>query len=117
MFRLNIAMNGVQWPLLFKDKEKVDEAWTLASSFKPDMSISLEDDFGQKFAAPCIMISGVMLEDLDQTKIAHIELSLHHARMQGAAQKAAAADPAIRETMRPQQPSVFVPGGMNGRGM
>lgn len=114
MFRLNIAMNGVQWPLLFKEEEKAKENWMLVTAFKPEQCVSIEDDFGQQFAAPCINISGVMLEDLDKTRQAHIELSLHHARMQSAAQAAAKADPALRQAMFSGSPAVINP--VNGRG-
>ena len=64
-----------------------------------------------------------MLEDLDQSKFAHIERALHQSRTKVTADKLAEADPTIREAQRRAQggmpmiqPVPGMPGfGPNGR--
>ena len=66
-------------------------------------STSIADDFGQNCEINSKQIAGYMLENLDQSKLAHIERALNHERTRIAADKLAEADPTIREARRRQQ--------------
>lgn len=55
-----------------------------------------------------------MVEDMDKTKMAHIEMALHQARTQIAGNKAAEADPAIRTASMMRGPAVINPMGNGG---
>ena len=50
-----------------------------------------------------------MFEDLDQSKLANIELFLHQQRVQVAAQKAAQSDPGLKASSLMNGPSVLTP--------
>ena len=113
MFRLTIAFGETpaMWRLLFKTEDRANQAW-LRMKGTINSELDLEDDFGQHC---CIMLNyfrGAMLEDLDQSKQAGVEMMLHNARTQAQAQAQARQEPALRSAG--QGPSVFVP-GMNGR--
>lgn len=102
MFSLTIVFGPgpMVWTLLFKDREKAISVLTN----RPAAEIfSGVDDFGQEFCIKEEQIHGTMLEDLAQSKFAHIERALHQARTKIAADKLAEADPTIREAARRQQ--------------
>ena len=114
MFSLTISLqkNPSVWMLMFKTKEAADAAWTRLP--QRDNPILLEDDFGQKVLVSPNNLAGSVLEDLDQSKLAHIERALHDARTRAKANSIASADPALRALHATQGPSVLSP--MNGGG-
>jgi hypothetical protein len=78
-------------------------------------SIDLCDDFGQELHLNVHAIGGWMFEDLNKTKMAFVERTLHQTRIQMEAQKAAESDPGIATAMRMRhQPSVITPFMPNG---
>ena len=107
------------WTLMFKTEEHANKC--LESYANPSSFIAV-DDFGQQCVIQGQEIHGIMLENLDQSKFAHIERALHQARTKIAADKLAEADPTIREAARRQQggmpmiqPMGAMPGITNGR--
>jgi len=122
MFCLNIAVGSTVWALLFNDETKARDslAWirqkpTTTHTFTPSIECALEDDFGQTFVAPFNAIHGCMLEDLDKTRLAHIERALHQQLTQLEAQKRWEQHPAHRAMAR--GPGVIAPGfGPMGNG-
>ena len=119
MFSLTIAFGETpaMWRLLFKTEEAAQEAVSTLQLFSltnqhPENVTSVADDFGQRCVLMCKGIQGWMLEDLDLSKQAGVEMMLHNARTQAQAQAQARQEPALRSAG--QGPSVFVP-GMNGR--
>lgn len=115
---------GTSWRLLFKERgtatiaaERCQTALGNNSlAMKPaDSAVELEDDFGQIASIPAAGIHGIMLEDLDQSKQAGIELGLHQARAQADMQNAAKADPKIMAHARAQNqgPGILGP-NLNG---
>ena len=109
MFSLTIAFGETpaMWRLLFKTEETARAAWATSTS---ESGFHVVDDFGQTCSVSKVV--GLMLEDLDQSKQAGVEMMLHNARTQAQAQAQARQEPALRSAG--QGPSVFVP-GMNGR--
>ena len=121
MFSLSIALkdNPAVWMLLFKTKETADKAYT---KLVPEVNTLLhgqpgqrpvgllEDDFGQHVIVT--EFSGAIMEDMEQSKLAHIERALHMARTKAKADQIASSDPALRTAAMTQSPAVFSP--LNG---
>lgn len=56
-------------------------------------------------------IHAVMLEDMQQSKLASVAMALHEARVRNEAMKAAQTDPQLRAAQMNQGPSVITPMG------
>ena len=111
MFCINVALGSTSWRLLFRDEEKANETFGFINAPRED-GIIVCDDFGQRLSLlNHKSVHGVMFEDLDQTKAAHIEMALHQARTQNAAQKLAASDPALRAGATNAGPAIISPMG------
>jgi len=115
MFCLNIALGSTSWRLLYREEEKARMAYIAASHFAPMNRVNLQDDFGQTFAGKCNDIHGVMLEDMDQTKMAHVEMALHQARTQSLATKMAQTDQTLKADSMARGPAIIAPMSGNGR--
>jgi hypothetical protein len=111
MFSLTIAFGETpaMWRLLFKTEAAARAAWTAAAAHD-DTGFHITDDFGQTCSVANRV--GLILEDLDQSRLAGVEMMLHNMRTQAQAQAQARSEPALRNAG--QGPSVFVPQG-NGR--
>lgn len=109
MYAVNIALGTTVWRLLFKTEESATKNFNyLATDVGPDLRV--EDDFGQIFIlGHQSAVMGLMFEDLDQSKLANIELFLHQQRVQVAAQKAAQSDPGLKASALMNGPSVLTP--------
>lgn len=112
MFSLTIAFGETpaMWRLLFKTEEAALNSFT-ALKYDDTSDATITDDFGQTVFLNR-RASALMLEDLDQSRLAGVEMMLHNARTQSQAQVQARQEPALRTAG--QGPSVFVPQG-NGR--
>lgn len=112
MFCLTVAVGNIPWALMFKTEESANVAFIALDTFTTD-AVRVTDDFGQTLVVRDSALQGMMLEDMDKSKLAHIERALHHARMQQEGQKLAAADAQLRAGQH--GPSIIAPmGGMNG---
>ena len=115
MFCISLKFNNEpsMWTLLYNDEAKAKTEWVVYCDATMDTPVHLSDDFGQAVVVNRSSISGAMFEDMDKSKLAHIERALHHARMQQEGQKLAAADAQLRAGQH--GPSIIAPmGGMNG---
>ena len=108
MFAVNIALGNTVWRLLFKEEKTAKLAFNHIHD-KGMYPQTIFDDFGQMFTSSFDKLNGVMFEDLDQSKLANIELFLHQQRVQVAAQKAAQSDPGLRASAAMGGPSVLTP--------
>lgn len=108
MFCLNVALGNTSWRLLYKTEQGALAAVALLNV--SDIA-KLMDDFGQSLEVKQASIHGHMLEDLDKTKMAHVEMALHQQRTQITAQKMAETDPGLRAARHPG-PAIIEP--MNG---
>lgn len=121
MFSLTIVFGPgpMVWTLMFKSKEAAEEV-TLGIrnalktrgtdvSFSPTNVIAVGDDFGQHADITASSIHGVMFEDLEQSKLAHIERALHQARVKVKADEMAMADPVIKSGAMRQQSPILQP--------
>ena len=108
MFAVNIALGNTVWRLLFKEEEKASDVFTALGNMET-FPHAITDDYGQTIAIPFIEIKGRLLEDLDKTKMANVELFLHQQRVQTMAQKAAQSDPGLKASALMNGPSVLAP--------
>ena len=116
MFCLNVALGNTSWRLLFRDVEKAKAAFGNLTPHHTDGTVlSVEDDFGQTLTTVVSSIHGLMLEDLDQTKMAHVEMALHQARTQSLATKMAQTDQTLKADSMARGPAIIAPMGGNGR--
>lgn len=107
------------WQFVYKTEEAATNSWkNIQETFhSPGSYTGIADDFGQTATFNSKEIAGLMMEELELSKQAHIARSLHQQRTQAEFQKAAETDPAIRAAMR--GPAVLQPMGaspFNGRG-
>jgi hypothetical protein len=115
MYSLTIAFGETpaMWRLLFKTEEAAQKAVTILEQVgqnpHPENIAGMMDDFGQLCAIKWSGIKAWMLEDLDQSKQAGVEMMLHNARTQADANVRARSEPSLRQAT--SGPSVFVPNG------
>ena len=107
MYAVNIALGTTVWRLLFKTEENARATFEKLKDHLNEMKVA--DDFGQELVINPGCVSGLMFEDLDQSKLANIELFLHQQRVQVAAQKAAQSDPGLKASSLMNGPSVLTP--------
>jgi len=119
MYQITIAAGQAIWSLLFKTEESATKVWDIyTSSVEADpeyRNLTLRDDFGQILRVPKLSsIAALMLEDMNCTKRAIIERSLHQARIQTDVQQAAEADATLRQRRMQQGPAIINPVRFNG---
>lgn len=95
MFSLTIVFGPgpMVWTLMFKTEERVrEELADLVINKMP-----LIDDFGQECVISVNVMHGYMVENLEQSKLAHIESALHKARTQAKSEEIANSDPVLAQ--------------------
>ena len=117
MHKLTIVFGptGTVWPLMFKTEEAAKAAYALVNEavFTAD-SFELFDDFAQSVRIRAGQTQGAMLEDLEVSKLAHVEHQMHVWRVQALSQQTATTDPMLRAAAARQGPAVITPQGANG---
>ena len=117
MYALTISFGpvGTIWTLLYKEEESAAAAKAQLYSTFDDVT----DDFGQRITINRETVHGVMVEDMAQSSLAHIERALHQARTQAKGQEMAETDVMLKSArLRQGGPGIINPMGMqpNGRG-
>jgi hypothetical protein len=107
MFTVVLLVGAQSFRLMYHSEEKARQAANMSSW--TDVLVYIEDDFGQEFSGRRNSISGCVFEDLEKSKLAHVELALHQQRMQFLAQKMASADPGLRTMAAMNGPGVITP--------
>lgn len=123
MFSLTIVFgpSSAMWALMFKTEEAARAKLVIpfGQDECPGM-IKLVDDFGQECTLRTAEIHGWMLEDLEQSKLTHIERALHQARTKLKGDEIARADPTLRAAtqqqpiLQPAMPGMMPNGGFRG---
>ena len=120
MFSMTIVFGAspIPWTLLFKTQQAFNDAiihFKNPATFE-NKDFDITDDYGQHISIKRDAIQGVMFEDMNQSKLAHIERGMHQMRAQVEANNLAKADPALMAAMRTAQqaPGVITPFGPNG---
>lgn len=122
MFAITVAHGVQSWRLLYKTEEKAADHFSDLTApvdktvgFSAATHKNFMDDFGQRAHFRLDAITGVMYENLDESKLANIELGLHQQRTQVGFQQRAESDPTIRAAQRNRGPAVIDPTSFNGR--
>lgn len=111
MFSLTISFGPgpVMWTLMWRDKAKAIKAYEQYATIED--TLILTDDFGQEARIAREDIHGVMLEDMELSKLAHIERALHQARTQAQGQTMAQNDSVLRTARHQGGPPILSPMG------
>ena len=99
------------WRFLYRTKEKA-ESYNAMPGIMPTQDWHIEDDFGQVADIKAPAVHARMLENMDESLLAYVEMALHNARIQSKAQSRAEGDQTINP--RSRGPAVLTPMG-NGR--
>lgn len=101
------------WALLFHKPELADKTFADIERAKQVKSetVAVMDEFGQRATIDTASIHGFMLEDMDQSKLAHIERGLHQARTNARAQQMASNDPVLKNAAMMRGPAMLSPMG------
>lgn len=100
------------WAFMFQKLELAEKAFNDLQMVTPTVKIA--DEFGQCAVINTSQIHGVMLEDLEKSKLAYIERELHQARTIARTRQIAAGDPILKAAAMAQGPAILSPMG-NGR--
>lgn len=121
MHSLTIAFGptGAMWAFLFRTKEAADVAHkdVCLVQGSPGDVVTVSDEFGQTATFMGDRIHGIVLEDLERTKMAHVERALHQARLQAKAQQMAQGDATLKAAQMMSGPAMLSPGGNGFRPM
>ena len=117
MFSLTVSFGpgpATMWTLMFRTEDSA----IAASAIMHDKSdrININDDFGQSLNVERNTVHGWMSEDMNLSKLAHVERALHQARMQAEGQMAAESDHVLRAARARQGSAILTP-GIPGNGM
>jgi hypothetical protein len=111
MYMLTIAFGGMgmAWKFGYKTNDAAKKAYDITMSGSdavvfgphgtnpaPGPILEIRDDFGQSGKFSPVSVTGVLLEDLDEAKLLHIEHALHSAKTQAAIQTRAQSDPTLK---------------------
>jgi hypothetical protein len=120
MFSIAITFGPAasMWVLMYKTEENAQSAWTVLQGTPREATlvgykttpVEVIDDFGQTIRVNPDVISGMMLEDMHKSQLAHIERALHQARMQAKGSEMAANDHVLRNARAQQGPGIITPG-------
>ncbi len=114
MHSITVVFGPASLRFLFKSKEKA-ESFKNFKTDHPTQDLHIDDDFGQHAEIKALSIHGIIIEDMDHSKLAGVEVMLHNTRIQALAQQRAQSDSQLRSAR--QGPAVISPlGGMNGMG-
>jgi hypothetical protein len=112
MYMLSIVFgpSPVPWGMLFRDKELADAAYKEAT--RPGATtISIADEFGQHATLNAAAVHGVMLEDMEKSKLGMIERALHQERLKVKANEMARVDPVLKTAAMTQGAPILQPFG------
>lgn len=106
---------SVSW--LFQKEELANSIFSQIEQAKKDKTaVAFTDEFGQRAVLDGASIYGLLIEDMEKSKLARVEHMLHNTRVQSLANKMAQSDPALKAAMLSQGPAMLSPmGGLNGR--
>jgi len=115
MHSITVVFGPASLRFLFRSKEKTEQFRAFRSDH-PTQDLIIDDDFGQHAEIRALSIHGIVIEDMDHSKMAGVEVLLHNERIRATAQQRAQSDTQLRTASR--GPSVLTPmgpnGGMNG---
>lgn len=80
MHSITVVVGPASLRFLFKSKEKA-ETFKNFKTDHPTQDLHIDDDFGQHGEFKATSIHGVLIEDMDVSKLAAVEIMLHNTRI------------------------------------
>ena len=114
MYLISVVVGRAQplvWGLLFRDERKALDALT---SLRAVGDIDVADDHGQRLVAKGGDIGPIMFENMDESKVASIERTVHEQRIRSQVVSRMRAEPGL-QNLAMGGPAMLSPMGMNGR--
>jgi hypothetical protein len=111
MFAITVIVRTIPFRFVYKEEAAALLAISALSTIALDF-ITLTDDFGQTLYCKREHLSGWIVEDLERSKLAAVEIMLHQQRTQNLAQKMAQSDPSLRHVTT-SSPGVLTPFSRN----
>ena len=108
---LTVLVGPASWRFLFKSKERAEQFKNFKTDH-PTQDLVVDDDFGQHAEIKALSIHGIMIENLDETRLVAVEMMLHEARIRATASQRAQSDTHLRQAQR--GPAVHTPFPGNG---
>lgn len=119
MFSVSVAFGPVSWLLMFREKANAEATiksfttpFSLTNGFGTEKPNAVTDDFGQSvhWMSPP---TAIMLEDMEASKLMHIEHQMRGVHIQTEVRKRAENDSQLR--MGRGGPAIMTPFAPNGR--
>lgn len=120
MFSVSVIFGSTSWILMFREREKAEAAVRNLFTAKPtgfgtETPAAVTDDFQQSVYCSGVP-SAVMLEDMDASRLVHVEHGMRHVHVQADIRTRAETDARLR--MARPGPAIMSPMmGPNGRPM
>ncbi len=115
MYLISVVVGRAQplvWGLLFRDEKKALDALT---SLRAVGDIDVADEHGQRLIAKGGDIGPVMFENMDESKMASIERTVHDQKIRAAVVNRMRTEPGLQNLALGGGPAMLSPMGMNGR--
>lgn len=98
MHRITVVFGSSGTQFFYSDRANAERAFDSLEAAKKAQgtTVSIADEYGQRACLDVAAIHGYVLENLEESKLAHIELGLHQARMQAKANEMGRVDPVLR---------------------
>lgn len=110
MFSLSLIVGNTSIALMYTDAAKAKAAYDTIGTMAMGQTFELTDDFGQAITMQRSSIHAHLLEDLNKTKIAHVERLHFNDVVRAEAMKRAQTNQTTREAFRPPSPIIGMPG-------
>lgn len=95
MYSLTIVFGPAAWQFMFRTPEKL-ETFKQFRANNPAQDVIIDDDFGQHAEIKAASIHGIQIENLEETRIVHIERAVHQGKIQRDAQQRFSREPGVR---------------------
>lgn len=102
MYSISIAMGRgtpVVWALMYRTEARALETFKILQENVGDVVIN--DDYGQTIAIKKADVIGMMFEDYEQSRMAHIERAVHEQKIRAAIGQRVRSDPGLRDIVQP----------------
>ena len=93
MYAVTVAFNNLSWRFLFRSKDAA-EKFRQFSDY-PTQDLIIDDDFGQHAEIRAGAIAGIQIEDMEQSRLVHVEQMLWQHRIQRTAQDRVKREPGL----------------------
>jgi hypothetical protein len=95
---LTVVFGPASWQFMFRSKEKAEQ-YAHFRNDHPTQDLIIDDDFGQHAEIRASSIHGIQIENLEESRLVHVERVVHDIKIRSAAQQRAQREPALSRVM------------------